>query len=63
MVEDRKLILEIYAETREDGTPIINWNYGENLQCWSLIGVLETIKKELLDTVDCASREDLSEDY
>ncbi|MCK9545005.1 MAG: hypothetical protein M0R03_23565 [Novosphingobium sp.] len=59
----RKVLLEVYADVRDDGTPIVNWEYGEGLKCWSLVGVLETIKKELLDTVDDASREEYSEDY
>ena len=62
-IKVRKVLLEVYAEQRDDGTPIVNWEYGEELKCWSLIGILETIKKELLDTVDDASREELSEDY
>ncbi len=30
----------------------VYWEYGEDLKCWMLIGILESIKKELLETVD-----------
>lgn len=62
-IQLKKVLLEVYLELREDGTPIVNWEFGENLNCWSFIGILETIKKELLDTVDERSKEELSENY
>ena len=50
-MESKKQLLEIYAK-EINGKPVINWDYKENINAWSMIGILETIKKELLDLVD-----------
>lgn len=47
-----KKILEVYSYVGEDGKAKIDWKFGENLNCYFLIGLLEDIKKGLLDDID-----------
>jgi len=36
----------------------VNWEFGDKIEIWRMVGVLETIKKELLDMVDKAKEEE-----
>jgi len=57
-----KEILKVYLELNEKtGRPVINWEYKESIKAWTMIGVLETIKKELLEHIDFVSEEELDE--
>ena len=57
-VKQKKILLEVFAESHEKtGRPIINWGYGEKINAYFLIGVLEDIKLELLGHIDHESIE------
>jgi hypothetical protein len=59
--EDGTQILELLkVEMLEDDKfrPIINWDYTDKQNAYFLIGVLEIIKQELIDTINDRSIED-----
>jgi len=59
----KKMILEVYVGYHEDiRKPVIKWDYGYKIKCWNLIGILESIKKELLEEVDFQSEQELNGD-
>lgn len=55
----KKPILAVWFEDPEEPgkSPKVNWEYGKKVKCWTLIGILESIKLELLGTVDEATKE------
>lgn len=54
-IKIRKPLLDVWTELDKNGRPRVYWEFGEGLICWPMIGILETIKLELLETVDEAS--------
>ena len=53
-----KVLLEVTMK-EVNGNKVINWNYGDRLNCYFLIGVLETIKAELIDEIEDSTDEGL----
>lgn len=52
-------ILRVYGIlNRESGKKGIHWDYGKGVNAYFLIGLLEDIKKELLDQIDTSSQDD-----
>ncbi len=52
-------ILQVYTEvSTKTGKPIVNWEFQNGTKAWNMVGILETIKKELLDTIDEQSWEE-----
>ena len=57
-MEIRKNIINIFF--KKDSTkekPLIDWEYGEGINSYFLIGILEDIKLELLNDIDEQSNE------
>ncbi len=57
--EEQQEILRVYAVLdKETGKRGFNWDYGDGVNCYFLIGILEDIKKELLEQIDKSSQDD-----
>ncbi len=54
----KKKIIDVYMEGDEFTKPRIFWDYGEGINAYTLIGILEDIKQELIKEIDCRSEED-----
>ncbi len=52
-IQTKKTMLEVFAEIHpETGKRIVTWEFGEKINAYFLIGVLEDIKLDLLRQMD-----------
>ena len=52
-IQVRKQMLDVYSDIDpQTGKPVINWEYGEKINAYFLIGILEDIKLEVLSHID-----------
>lgn len=57
--EEQQEILRVYVILdKKTGKKGINWDYGKGINAYFLIGILEDIKKELLEQIDSTSQND-----
>lgn len=55
----KRVLLEIYVDVSEKtGNTIVNWDYKESVKAWFMVGILETIKKELLEEDEVSYKEE-----
>ncbi|GAH14776.1 unnamed protein product [marine sediment metagenome] len=53
----QKELLRVYSELNKEGKPRIYWDFGDKLNAYFLIGILEDIKLDLLYQIDEMSLE------
>jgi len=51
-IKIQKQLLNVYSELNEDGKLMFYWEFGEKVNSYILIGMLEDIKQSLLDDMD-----------
>ena len=49
-IEVEKVLLTVMANKNINGDINIEWEFGENINTYYLIGILEVIKQQLIDT-------------
>lgn len=47
-MKDKKCLLKVYAEY-EDGKVFIDWEFPDKCKVFALVGIMETIKQDLID--------------
>ncbi len=57
-IEIKNQLLTVYSQLHpETGRPVINWEFGKNVNAYFLIGILEDIKLDLLACIENESDE------